>query len=1047
MNLTYKRLLITFCIYFIFFIFSFIFSLSSSQTISKHEKLVNIVKISAKEIEEGMQLTIIGDAPLKYKYKEISDPPKILLEVPNSQITYPYREILIEKGNINKVTIIPSQKGKTLFEIDLFETYQSDISLSSNQKHIVLKVTNQNKDEEKSEKNIVEAKIESDETNYILAYPEISKITGVISGKKVRLQIEGDNEIIYKVNEVDTPPQIVITIPDFTLNVKSNIIDIGLGSVKNIEANQKSLEPPVSEIKINLTQKTNYDISLSPDKKQITVELDIPKIIPTDEKRIEKISPETKVVKDSLAPKLKSYLSHIIDVDIKKFPEETIISIVGTDPLRYKLIELEKPYKFIVDIHDAILRTAKKEIKVNYGGIKNVKLAQKEKPSRAVKVEMQLSQKLDREIFQTPDMKQIVLIIKSPEKPKVITKEIPIPKKQKIEIPLPPETVDIRPLPPLAPQRLITMDFKDADVRDVIKIFSQMTGVNMIVDTSIGADKKVTVSLKDVPFEQALEMILAPNDLMVHLVGDTYVVVPRKDTKLLGRIGTGVAFGGMSVETFPIKNYTPEQFYNILKQVMPEFDDESKKIDIGIPGTITLIGTRSSLDKVRNFIAQMEPIRGAQVKTFDLKGQKYEDVVKILEKTVPEIKNGIIDVGSRSTLTVIGSKENIAQVERVISALLLAPSYNYQIFELVAVDVEKFKTILKQSYPNVEIISVDIGNKSSSVTLKGTEKDFEEIKKILNELNKKESQAKEVEIIKLQHFETLSKLKEQEGDISALIKAVVPDVKITTDERTNSIIVEGISQDIKRVKELIPKIDVKIPIIRLYVQAIDSKSPISKYFTPGLLISGPYGSGNTSSGEFQINFIKDKAASEVIRATLSTLEAKEEIRYLTNTELHTFSGRKVELEMFDKHSIAVGEEKILDKDGKIIAIIPKYETLDIGIKVTITPRIKFEVEGDKIEEYIILLIDIVIKSPTGEKPRDAKISVNERKMTDVLVRTKPRESIVISGLFTEYERERIIRTPVLSKIPLVGKMFVQRERERTGSEVTIMITPEVNPTK
>ncbi len=53
---------------------------------------------------------------------------------------------------------------------------------------------------------------------------------------------------------------------------------------------------------------------------------------------------------------------------------------------------------------------------------------------------------------------------------------------------------------------LITMDFEDADMRDVIGIIAMASGLNMIIGEGVKA--KVTVSLKEVPWERALDVIL-----------------------------------------------------------------------------------------------------------------------------------------------------------------------------------------------------------------------------------------------------------------------------------------------------------------------------------------------------------------------------------------------------------------------------------------------------------------------------------------------------------------------------------------------------------
>jgi type II secretory pathway component HofQ len=50
----------------------------------------------------------------------------------------------------------------------------------------------------------------------------------------------------------------------------------------------------------------------------------------------------------------------------------------------------------------------------------------------------------------------------------------------------------------------ISMDFKDADLRSVLKIFSQQSGMNFIAAADI-ASAKVTLFFENVPVEEALE--------------------------------------------------------------------------------------------------------------------------------------------------------------------------------------------------------------------------------------------------------------------------------------------------------------------------------------------------------------------------------------------------------------------------------------------------------------------------------------------------------------------------------------------------------------
>jgi type IV pilus assembly protein PilQ len=63
----------------------------------------------------------------------------------------------------------------------------------------------------------------------------------------------------------------------------------------------------------------------------------------------------------------------------------------------------------------------------------------------------------------------------------------------------------------------ISLDLKDADLKDVIRTFAELTKVNIAVDPDVRGS--VTVQLHDVPWDQALELILTMNGLGYVLEG------------------------------------------------------------------------------------------------------------------------------------------------------------------------------------------------------------------------------------------------------------------------------------------------------------------------------------------------------------------------------------------------------------------------------------------------------------------------------------------------------------------------------------------------
>jgi type IV pilus assembly protein PilQ len=71
----------------------------------------------------------------------------------------------------------------------------------------------------------------------------------------------------------------------------------------------------------------------------------------------------------------------------------------------------------------------------------------------------------------------------------------------------------------------INMSLRDADIKEVIRTFAKISGLNMVVQP--GVTGSVTVELEQVPWDQALEMILKTNNLGYELEGNIMRIAPR----------------------------------------------------------------------------------------------------------------------------------------------------------------------------------------------------------------------------------------------------------------------------------------------------------------------------------------------------------------------------------------------------------------------------------------------------------------------------------------------------------------------------------------
>src|SRR5690606_34045022 len=75
--------------------------------------------------------------------------------------------------------------------------------------------------------------------------------------------------------------------------------------------------------------------------------------------------------------------------------------------------------------------------------------------------------------------------------------------------------------------RKIDLDFKDADIHNLLRLLADVGGVNIVVPDDVKAT--VTVRLRDVPWDQAMEVIRASKGLWYRREGRLIRVAPRKE--------------------------------------------------------------------------------------------------------------------------------------------------------------------------------------------------------------------------------------------------------------------------------------------------------------------------------------------------------------------------------------------------------------------------------------------------------------------------------------------------------------------------------------
>ena len=144
----------------------------------------------------------------------------------------------------------------------------------------------------------------------------------------------------------------------------------------------------------------------------------------------------------------------------------------------------------------------------------------------------------------------------------------------------------------------ISLDFQDISVRTALQILAKESNMNIVASDSVQG--QLTLALKDVPWDQALDLILEARDLVQERNGNIINIMPRKDKEAIEKevLKTQVETEDMRPlisQTFQLKYKNVEELREVLKLQDGGNNKDSRNILTGRgsalidPATNTLI--------------------------------------------------------------------------------------------------------------------------------------------------------------------------------------------------------------------------------------------------------------------------------------------------------------------------------------------------------------------------------------------------------------------------------------------------------------------------
>ncbi len=576
-------------------------------------------------------------------------------------------------------------------------------------------------------------------------------------------------------------------------------------------------------------------------------------------------------------------------------------------------------------------------------------------------------------------------------------------------------------------EQKMSIDVKDTDLRDVIRMISKGYGINILLDNDVSG--KITLHLVDVPIMEALHSIAQSNGLEVVKEGMVYKIKKAtQEQKSLIRYVDGKLT--IDVQNIEVKAFLKELSSKTAISIVPDAKLEGNitgklyQIDLDDGLRVLLEGNGFKVIKRKNIYQ----IISAQEKTNpQLPFQNKTGFPSSNNNFYVDYKNGLISLDVTN-----------GDLEEIIKAI--AEQSDIEIITYGSIKTEinaKLKDI-----PLTEALALLLG---------GTRFTFVQKDNVIligdrNTATPSGQTLSKSELIHLKHIKA--------DNLPSILPKDIPPTNVRVIKEQNALLISGTSEDIVTAKEFLNTIDIPTPQVRIDAVIVEFKDNIDKGSAfragrnKGLQDSSynitPFPQhkyNSTASQSFELgvsgkdlkNFLKElnlpviEHIPDDLFAVLRLMEVQNKAKILAQPSILTLNGNKASIDVSETQYFTivtgVGENQT-----------SRFQPIKFGITLDIVPWIS---QSGQITAEITPNV-----SNSDKTNEDGYPNVSSRSITTT-VRLNDGQTLALGGLIKNQESEYSYKIPFLGSIPIIGALFRQSGKTRQKSNLVVFITPHI----
>jgi type IV pilus assembly protein PilQ len=581
-------------------------------------------------------------------------------------------------------------------------------------------------------------------------------------------------------------------------------------------------------------------------------------------------------------------------------------------------------------------------------------------------------------------------------------------------------------------EKKLTIDVKDTDIKDVIRIISKGYDINILLDQDISG--KVTLHLVDVPIMEGLRSIAASNGLEVIQDGAVF-----KIKKASGEKRSMIRYANdkltVDVQNMDVKEFLKELSSKTAVSIVPD-----AKVDGKVTGKLYEV----SLD---------DGLR-ALLEGNGFKITRRKNIYQVLTTETTSSNSGTGMRYNNSPGSSGGSKFRVEYNDGKITLDVSNGDLEdviHSIAEQSEAEIITYGSL--KSEINAKLNDVPL-TEALALLLGGTRFTFVQKDNVLligdrNTATPSGMALSKSELIHLRHIKA--------DNIPSILPKDIPTTNVRVIKEQNALLISGTSEDIVQAREFLKTIDIPTPQVRIDAVIVEFKENLDKEFgiragrVPALKDSSyiitpfpehTYYKGYQHfelgmSGKFirelwngmfpkNMSFIK-KVFSEDFWAILRFLETQDKAKVLAQPSILTLNGNKASIDVSETQYFKV-------TTGVNENLTSRFQPIKFGIQLDIVPWIS---QSGQITAEITPNVSNSEKTNNEGYP-----NVSTRSITTT-VRLNDGETLILGGLVKNQETVFNYKIPILGDIPILGIFFKHSGKTRTKSNLVVFITPHI----